>query len=257
MKATSDGGGQSLQTATSLVADAKAAWQGHNGWNAFRSMFAHFGFPEQVIGEITEHLTTVTLDKDARIFAQGASADIVFALLSGWAKTYLLGRDRRILVQIVGAGEFVGYGNYSTENLGAKQIFEARAASRCSIAMLTGEHFRRALRKLDPAAMLRLVAIFTNRQSGVAARFATLLAVPFRVRLELVLHELGERFGVRDTRGIILRPEVKHQDLADMIGSSRPMVTRLLLQLVDDGIVTRVGRNLVLLSESGNGAETD
>jgi CRP-like cAMP-binding protein len=230
--------------------DMELGRQEHNGWNAFRSKFANVGFPDRVIAEMTDRMTTVTLERDARIFARGASSEIVFAVLSGWAKTYLPGRDRRILLKIVGPGEFVGYGNCSTDDGPAQQIFEARAGSRCSVGLLTWKHLRRALRQLDPAVLIDMVAALNNRPAAVAARFATLLALPFSTRLEFVLRELAEEFGVRDSRGVIIRPELSHQDLADMIGSSRPMVTRLLLKLVDDGIITRVGRSLVLLGDN-------
>jgi CRP-like cAMP-binding protein len=66
-----------------------------------------------------------------------------------------------------------------------------------------------------------------------------------------VLQELARDFGVRDARGILLRPELGHDDLADMIGSSRPMVTRLLGEMTEQGLISRCGRNLVLLENRG------
>jgi hypothetical protein len=80
--------------------------------------------------------------------------------------------------------------------------------------------------------------------------------MPFRERLEVVLHELGSKFGVRDTRGILLMPELSHADLADMIGSSRPMVSRLIADMTDEGRLLRQGKQFVLL-EPSPGAESD
>ena len=55
----------------------------------------------------------------------------------------------------------------------------------------------------------------------------TLLGVSFRERLEIVLTDLINRFGVREKRGILIVPELSQLDLAEMIGSSRPMISRL------------------------------
>jgi CRP-like cAMP-binding protein len=63
----------------------------------------------------------------------------------------------------------------------------------------------------------------------------------------MVLSDLAERAGVSDSEGIILIPEVLHEDLAEMIGCSRPMVSRLIAQMVESGLLTRRGRQYVLL----------
>jgi hypothetical protein len=58
---------------------------------------------------------------------------------------------------------------------------------------------------------------------------------------------LAKRAGVRDAEGIILIPEVFHEDLAEMIGCSRPMVSRLIAQMVESGLLARRGKQYVLL----------
>jgi len=69
----------------------------------------------------------------------------------------------------------------------------------------------------------------------------------FRERLEVVLNELGAKFGVRDTRGILLMPELAHADLAEMIGSSRPMVSRLIAEMTEEGLLLRQCKQFILL----------
>jgi hypothetical protein len=72
-----------------------------------------------------------------------------------------------------------------------------------------------------------------------------------------VLEELGAKFGVRDTRGILLVPESAHSDLADMIGTSRPMVSRLISEVTEEGLLLRQGRQFILLkSLSGETSES-
>jgi hypothetical protein len=75
----------------------------------------------------------------------------------------------------------------------------------------------------------------------------------FRERLEVVLNELGSKFGVRDTRGILLMPELAHADLADMIGSSRPMVSRLIAEMTEERFLLRQGKQFILLESFGVG----
>jgi hypothetical protein len=43
-----------------------------------------------------------------------------------------------------------------------------------------------------------------------------------------------------------LTPELVHADFADMIGSSRPMVTRLMAEMTKRGLLLREGKRLIL-----------
>ena len=92
--------------------------------------------------------------------------------------------------------------------------------------------------------------------SSMAQWFGAFLGMSFRERLEVILHELGAKFGVRDKRGILLMPELSHADLADMIGSSRPMVSRLIAEMTEEGHLLRQGKQFVLL-EPFAGGESD
>ena len=69
-----------------------------------------------------------------------------------------------------------------------------------------------------------------------------------RKRLEIVLAELAERFGVPDSRGTLLMPELAQEELAEMIGSSRPMVSKLLTEMTERGMLIREGRRHILMA---------
>ena len=51
-------------------------------------------------------------------------------------------------------------------------------------------------------------------------------------------------------------PELSHADLADMIGSSRPMVSRLIADMAEESLMLRQGKQFVLL-EPFAGEESD
>lgn len=79
--------------------------------------------------------------------------------------------------------------------------------------------------------------------------YATLLNLPFWHRLEVVLNDLALRFGVKDSRGTILIPDLAHEDLAEMIGCSRPMVSRLIAEMAEGGRLSRSGKHYLLLNK--------
>jgi hypothetical protein len=79
--------------------------------------------------------------------------------------------------------------------------------------------------------------------NGAALRHA----LGYVIQRKFVLRELGAQFGVRDTRGVLLMAELAHSDLAEMIGSSRPMVSRLIDEMTKEGLVLRQRKQYVLL----------
>ncbi|SRR6266849_2417930 len=83
--------------------------------------------------------------------------------------------------------------------------------------------------------------------NGAMVRHLPIIGMSFRERLEVVLRDLGAKFGVRDTRGVLLMPELAHADLADMIGSSRPMVSRLIAEMTEERFLIRQGKQFILL----------
>ena len=82
-------------------------------------------------------------------------------------------------------------------------------------------------------------------------RYAVYLSMSLRERLQLVLADLGARFGVQDARGVLLTPELAQEELAEMIGSSRPMVSKLLSEMAERSMIACQGRRYILLRGSG------
>ncbi|HMD04057.1 MAG TPA: helix-turn-helix domain-containing protein, partial [Candidatus Binatus sp.] len=78
-------------------------------------------------------------------------------------------------------------------------------------------------------------------------RFTIMLSLPFWDRLMIVMTDLAKRAGVRDSDGIILIPEIGHQELSEMIGCSRPLVTRMIAEMVKSGLLARRKKQYVLL----------
>ena len=70
-----------------------------------------------------------------------------------------------------------------------------------------------------------------------------------RDRLLIALIEIGAKFGVRDSRGLILNMPISQKDLANLLGASRQTVNADLGQLVRLGAVVNLHRPIVLVPE--------
>jgi CRP-like cAMP-binding protein len=87
--------------------------------------------------------------------------------------------------------------------------------------------------------------------ASVAYRYASLMNLGFRERLEVALSEIASRFGAQDARGVVITLELGHEDWAEMIGSSRPMVSRLFTQMIESNQIAREGKRYIILNDGG------
>jgi hypothetical protein len=78
------------------------------------------------------------------------------------------------------------------------------------------------------------------------------MTLSYRERLEAMLAEVGARFGVKEARGTLLTLELGHDDWAEMIGSSRPMVSRLIAEMVQNRVLAREGKHYILLADGAS-----
>ena len=207
-----------------------------------------FGLPGKFIDEIIGHHMVVNYNKGSMVFLQGSPADVMFLVLAGLVKVYCPRPDgTRILIKLAGPGDLIGHVDYIDSKGRHAQVFEVEALTKCSVALFTREYVIKLLQSLDHASLLQLIERLNTAWSSMAEWFGTFLGMSFRERLEVVLKELGSKFGVRDTRGILLMPELAHADLADMIGSSRPMVSRLIAEMTEERFLLRQGKQFILL----------
>ncbi len=80
-------------------------------------------------------------------------------------------------------------------------------------------------------------------------RSSGLLKIDLHDRVAHTLLELCSDFGVEESRGTLLRQPFSHQDIADLVGATRPRVTEHLAQLERDGLVIRQGRYFIVRVE--------
>jgi CRP/FNR family transcriptional regulator len=59
---------------------------------------------------------------------------------------------------------------------------------------------------------------------------------------------LGERFGERDGVGTQINVRLTHQDLANMIASTREAVSKVMSELQRDGVIESRNRRIIIVN---------
>src|SRR5271155_2880456 len=216
----------------------------------FRTSLSHLNLPLDLVDELIERHIPVAFEKGDLALGEGNTDGMLACILSGYVNVCCsLGDGNRTLVRMAGPGEVIGYPDYVDEKGRQARMFEAQVATKCTLALFSRDHITRLLAGLPADALVSIIATLNTFWSENLRRFAILLNLPFWDRLTMVMSDLAKRAGVRDAEGIILIPEIRHEDLAEMIGCSRPMVSRLIAIMIESGLLARRGNQYVLLKK--------
>jgi CRP-like cAMP-binding protein len=149
-------------------------------------------------------------------------------------------------VKIAGPGDLLGNMDFGAEQERSHHVWDARARSNCQIALISREHIAGALQTVPRGILIQFFDRINAERSQLMNRWVKFIGLDYRRRLELVIEELAERFGVVEARGTLLTPEFSHSDFAEMIAASRPLVSKLIAELVDHGLLIQQGRQYIV-----------
>jgi CRP/FNR family transcriptional regulator, cyclic AMP receptor protein len=214
----------------------------------FRTSLSHLNLPLDLVDELIERHIPVAFEKGDLALGEGNTDGMLACILSGYVNVCCsLGDGNRTLVRMAGPGEVIGYPDYIDEKGRQARLFEAQVASKCTLALFSRDHVAGLLAGLPPDALISILTYLNTFWSENLRRFTIMLSLPFWDRLMIVMSDLAKRAGVRDSDGIILIPEIGHQELSEMIGCSRPLVTRMVAEMVKSGLLARRNKQYVLL----------
>ncbi len=86
------------------------------------------------------------------------------------------------------------------------------------------------------------------QQSGIMLKILHCKRMSFR--LQQLLEWLGQRFGCPVEQGTLVDLRLTHQAIADIIGTTRVTITRLMRELEQTGKISCSGRHCILLNQS-------
>lgn len=165
------------------------------------------------------------------VFAPDDADETLFIIKTGSVRLYRLTRDgRRLITATLGAGAI--FGEMALAGEAMRSTF-AEAASESTVCVMSRADLE-ALMLAKPMVALRLAQILSCRLAEAEQRLEHVTFETIETRLARLLLLLADDCG-SEVGG------VSHQNLADMIGTHRETVTRVLHTLSSDGII-EVGR---------------
>jgi CRP-like cAMP-binding protein len=229
---------------------------GGEGLQKLKNRLVLRGVPESVVEELLEQPTVISYSRGSFIFLQGAPTDLLFWVSSGLVDILCPGPNgEQLRAGILGPGDFFGFVENKDHKGRPVQAFQARARTNVQIGLLIREYALKVLKRQDPTLLLHILQEVIASWSELTLRHMQFLGQTYSSRLEMILGDLAAKFGVKESRGTLLVPEFGHSDFAEMIGCSRPMVSRLIAELISAGTLAQNGKHYIIIDESALNSE--
>lgn len=179
------------------------------------------------------------------VFAPGDPDDRLYFLLDGTVRLYkIYGDYKEATTALLKDGGVFGKLNLVE---GRWQDVFAEAVTDSRVASIQKASIERVI-KSDPGFALKLFSSFSERLRQSDEVIESLLHREVSTRLATLLINLGERFGESNGVGTLIDVRLTHQDLANMIASTREAVSKVMSELQRDGVIVSRNRRIVIVN---------
>jgi CRP-like cAMP-binding protein len=177
------------------------------------------------------------------IFAPGDPDGQLYFLLEGTVRLYkIYGAYKEATVaMLMDRGVF---GELGLDE-GSRQRCFAEAVTDARVAVVRKRVLVETI-KSDPTLATKLLSSFSDRLRQSDEAIESLLSREVSVRLARLLLNLGERFGEATGSGTVLKIRLTHQDLANMIVSTREAVSKVMSEFQRLGLIEVRNRRICL-----------
>lgn len=182
-------------------------------------------------------------DKGSRLFAEGESSKGIYMLCHGRVKLSTCSKDGKVIIlHIAKPGEVLGLSSTVSDSI---YIATAEALEECEVNYVKNKDFLRFLEQ-NAEACLNAVRQLSQNYDTACLQICT-LGLSSSVADKLATLFLGWcKASCEEVDGIHLKISYTHEELAQMIGSSRESVTRQLKIFRDRKLITQNGSELII-----------
>ncbi|MBI3606924.1 MAG: Crp/Fnr family transcriptional regulator [Nitrospirae bacterium] len=203
---------------------------------------------QEMTGEEMRELERTTrmesVKKRSAVFLPGEPSRHVYLLKTGRVKISRVSEEgREVTLALLEPGEI--FGELEVLDDSPRDTI-AEALDDSAICLIPREQFL-ALVRLKPELSFRLTKLIGSRLRKIETRVEDLVFRDVPSRLAHLLVQLADEHGRTTARGIHIDIKITHQEIANLIGSTRETVSAALGDLKKAGLIDFEDRSITLL----------
>ena len=196
---------------------------------------------ESELNNIQELCKTRKYPKNSMIILEEEMGDVVFIVMSGTVKiTRVNDEGKEVILAMLGSGEV--FGEMAILD-GESRSANALSQENCEVVTINREDFLNLL-KTNNKVSLNLMTEFAIRLRKSDQQIEALSLDDAEHRIGVSILNLAEEMGVIRQGVVTVENLPYQQDIANMAGTSRETVSRVMKIFEDRGLITKTGHKL-------------
>ena len=195
------------------------------------------------LNEFSEYFSERTYPKNSMIILEEEFGDIVFFIKSGTVKITRVNEEgKEVILALLGYGEF--FGEMALLD-GEARSANVLAQEKCSIIIIHKNDFMELLKNSSKISFSLMGELAKRlRKSDLQIEALSLSDAEHRIGVSLL--NLAEDMGVIRKGNVTIEKLPFQQDIANMSGTSRETVSRVLKQFEDRLMISKTGHKLII-----------
>lgn len=196
------------------------------------------GLGEDELQTLFDHAAIRKFPKNTIIIHDGDESDSLYMIVSGKVKVFLTDdQGKEVILNFQEVGEYFGEVALLDQTRRSASVVTLVPSQ---LLVITRQDFMRCL-SMHPEIALRMMKGLTNRLRDLTDEVKSLALMDVYGRIARTLLKLAEEHD-----GQLLISQLSRKDLANMVGSSREMVSRVLRELERKGHIKIKGKSITL-----------
>lgn len=190
---------------------------------------------------------TRTYRRGETIFRENDPGDALYIIQTGLVRIYRVTADgREKTLAILTDGDFFGE-MALVDDLPRSAVAQAR--DKTQVLVIYKQDFERLLAE-DPHLCHAIITGLSRRLRAANEQLVDAVFLAVRERVRRALQTLAVEHGCpHPNGGRIITLRLTHQELANLVGTSRETISRILAEMQDAGLIHWQGRHMVLTSK--------
>ncbi|MDX1432211.1 MAG: Crp/Fnr family transcriptional regulator [Gammaproteobacteria bacterium] len=199
--------------------------------------FSHFS--REDIRKLAEHGAVRLYPAHSIVIHEGDESDALYIILAGKVKVFVSDeKGKEIILNIQGPLEYFGELSLIDQAPRSASIMTLEPTR---LAYLSRASFEDCLAE-NPQLALKLITSLVERIRALTVVARDLALFDVHERVVLALSRLARKRGDK----LVIEQRLTHKDIADMVGASREMVSRIMKELTDAGRIETTRERIVI-----------
>lgn len=201
------------------------------------------GLTDAELRKIKAIMQEENYNKNEMIFIEGTEANNFYIVLTGLVKVFKTdeqGREKTLC--LLSNKDFFGEMSLLDNNSRSASV---QAIDQTKVFKISRDEFKKLVTDY-PNISLKIIATLSQRLRNSNQQIQNLTFKKVKGRLIDNLKQLAQKYGIEQSNGVLINKKITHQELANLVGTTRATITKLLGEFSEDEKIEIKNRYLIL-----------